>query len=209
MTITHHPSDEALVAFASGTLDEARSVVVATHVSVCPRCRELVRVLEQAGGTMIEQASPAALRAEALEATLSRIDGPPPAAVKRQARQDYPEALAPYDVGRWRWIGPGIYWRKADVPSTDGTRVFMLKAAPGSSLPHHGHSGIEWTCILEGAFRHQLGRYGPGDFDDADDSVDHTPLVEPDATCVCLVAMQGRLELRGWFGKLLQPFVRL
>ena len=209
MTITHHPSDETLAAFATGSLDEARSVLVAAHISLCERCRTTVGALEQVGGTLIEQAVPAALRPEALDEALARIGTAAPSASVPRARSDYPTVLAPYRVGPWRWIGPGLHWRGAEVPSRDGTRVFMLKSAPGSSLPHHGHSGVEWTCVLEGAFRHELGRYGPGDFDDADDSVDHTPFVEPDATCVCLVALQGKLELRGWIGKLLQPFVRL
>ena len=209
MTITHHPSDETLAAFVSGSLDEARSVVVAAHVALCARCRAAMGALEQIGGTLIDQAPPALLRAEALDAALARIGTTAAPAPPPRMTADYPEVLAPYAVGPWRWIGPGLYWRGADVPSRDGTRVFMLKSAPGSSLPHHGHSGVEWTCVLEGAFRHELGRYEPGDFDDADDSVDHTPFVEPGATCVCLVALQGKLELRGWIGKLLQPFVRL
>jgi putative transcriptional regulator len=209
MTITHHPSDETLAAFASGGLDEARSVVVAAHVALCEQCRTTMGALEQVGGTLIEQAAPAALRPEALDAALARIGTAAPSVSAALAVADYPAVLAPYGVGPWRWIGPGLYWRGTDVPSGDGTRVFMLKSAPGSSLLHHGHSGVEWTCVLEGAFRHELGRYGPGDFDDADDSVDHTPFVEPGPTCVCLVALQGKLELRGWIGKLLQPFVRL
>ncbi|HXI07886.1 MAG: ChrR family anti-sigma-E factor [Bradyrhizobium sp.] len=209
MSITHHASDDTLAAFASGNLDEARSVVVAAHVALCARCRATMGALEQVGGALIDRAAPASMRAESLDAALARIGTVTPAASAPRTTPDYPQVLAPYSVGPWRWIGPGVYWRGADVPSSDGTRVFMLKSAPGSSLPHHGHSGVEWTCVLEGAFRHEQGRYGPGDFDDADDNVHHTPFVEPGATCVCLVALQGRLELRGWIGKLLQPFVRL
>jgi putative transcriptional regulator len=210
MTIMHHPSDETLAAFASGTLDEARSVVVAAHVGLCAHCRATLGALEQFGGALVERAVPATLRADAMDAALARIDAAaPPATVARRTASDYPDVLTPYEVGRWRWIGRGLYWRNADVPSGDGTRVFMLKAAPGSALPAHGHSGTEWTCVLQGAFRHDLGRYGPGDFDEADDSVEHTPFVERGDACICLVALQGNLELRGWIGKLLQPFVRL
>jgi putative transcriptional regulator len=133
----------------------------------------------------------------------------PSASAFRQGEPDCPGVLAPYEVGRWRWIGPGVHWRNVELPESEGTRVFMLKAAPGSSLPHHGHSGVEWTCVLQGVFRHHLGRYGPGDFDEADSTVDHTPFVEEGDVCICLVAMQGNLELRGWLGRLLQPFVRL
>jgi putative transcriptional regulator len=210
MTITHHPDEEALAAFAAGTLDEPRSVVVAAHVALCPHCRAIVAACEQVGGALVEQAAPATPRAGALDAALARLDETAPSApAVRQPEPDCPGVLAAYEVGRWRWIGPGVHWRKVAVPESEGTRVFMLKAAPGSSLPHHGHSGVEWTCVLQGAFSHDLGRYGPGDFDAADDTVDHTPFVEEGDTCICLVAMQGDLELRGWLGKLMQPFVRL
>jgi putative transcriptional regulator len=209
MTITHHPSDETLAAFASGSLDEARSVVVAAHVALCARCRSTMAALEQFGGALLEQAEAAPLLAESLDAALARIGTVAPAALAPRTTADYPEVLAPYGVGPWKWIGRGLYWRNAEVPSSDGTRVFMLKAAPGSAMPHHGHSGTEWTCVLEGAFRHDLGRFGPGDFDEADDAVEHRPFVEQGAACVCLVALHGTLELRGWIGKLLQPFVRL
>ena len=78
-----------------------------------------------------------------------------------------------------------------------GVRVFMLKAAPGTRIPRHKHTGTEWTCVFEGAFRHDLGRYGPGDFDEADETVEHNPVVEDDEPCVCLVALQGSIDFRG------------
>ena len=162
MTINHHPDEEALAAFAAGTLDEPRSVVVAAHVAMCPHCRATIAAFEQLGGTLVERAVPAASRTGSLDQALARLDeAAPRATVSRQPEPDCPAVLAPYEVGRWRWIGPGVHWRGVEVPESDGTRVFMLKAAPGSSLPHHGHSGIEWTCVLQGAFRHDLGRYGP------------------------------------------------
>ena len=43
MTIAHHPSDLTLAAFAAGTLDEGRGLVVATHLATCAACRKAVR----------------------------------------------------------------------------------------------------------------------------------------------------------------------
>ena len=37
MTIAHHPTDATLAAFAAGTLDEGRALVVATHLSLLVR----------------------------------------------------------------------------------------------------------------------------------------------------------------------------
>jgi len=65
------------------------------------------------------------------------------------------------------------------------------------------------TCVLSGAFQQEGTRFGPGDFDFGDDTIDHRPLVEPGQDCICLVAMQGDLQLKGLFGRIAQPFVRL
>ena len=39
----HHPHDELLMEYAAGALDESHSLLVATHLSFCPVCRENVR----------------------------------------------------------------------------------------------------------------------------------------------------------------------
>jgi putative transcriptional regulator len=84
----------------------------------------------------------------------------------------------------------------------------MLRAGPGIALPHHKHTGFEWTTILAGAYEHEYGRYATGDFDEADAEHDHTPLVDPVDGCTCIVAMTGSVQLQGWLGRLLQPLVR-
>ena len=73
----------------------------------------------------------------------------------------------------------------------------------------HTHTGIELTCVLKGSFSHVGGRFGPGDFDYGDDTLDHQPLVGGEEPCVCLVAMTGDLRMNGFFGRLISPFVRL
>jgi putative transcriptional regulator len=214
MTIMHHPSDATLAAFASGTLDEARGLVVSTHLSLCAHCRNGVRAFEHVGGKLLDDVEPAAMSEGALDRAMALL-GPQetkPSAVsapRMASAGDFPEPLSQYALGSWRWIGRGVQWRAVDVRSEEGGRVFMLKAAPGTRLPRHKHTGTEWTCVFEGAFRHDLGRYGPGDFDEADESVEHNPVVEDGVACICLVAMQGNIELQSWIGRLIQPFVRI
>jgi len=211
MTITHHPSDATLAAFAAGTLNEARSLVVATHLSLCATCRQAVRAFEHVGGALLDAATPTAMSAGALARATAALGQPETIApVRRDPRAgDLPAPLAQYELGSWRWIGRGVQWRSVAVDSTENCRVFMLKAAPGTRLPRHRHSGTEWTCVFDGAFRHDLGRYGPGDFDEADESVEHNPVVEDGVPCICLVALQGSIELQGWLGRLLQPLIRI
>ncbi|MGC1780818.1 MAG: ChrR family anti-sigma-E factor [Xanthobacteraceae bacterium] len=214
MSITHHPSDLTLAAFASGTLDEGRAVVVAAHLSLCPHCREAMLSFEHVGGVLLETAARAEMSAGALEramAQLTTAGQSVPVSLHPQPAEAgaLPAPLAAYALGSWRWIGRNVQWRSIDVASDDGVRVFMLKAAAGTRLPRHRHSGTEWTCVFEGAFRHDFGRFGAGDFDEADEQVEHNPVVEDGAACVCLVALQGNIELQSWVGRLLQPFIRL
>jgi putative transcriptional regulator len=208
----HHPSDTTLAALASGTLDEARALVVATHLNYCRQCREAVQSFESVGGALLDAAEPAEMAPDALARAMAELDaaGADAGEVRLPATaDDVPAPLSQYSLGSWRWIGRGVQWRSVDVPSDDGVRVFMLKAAPGTKLPRHRHTGTEWTCVVEGAFRHDLGRFGAGDFDEADESVEHDPTVEDGAVCICLVALQGNIELQGFLGRLIQPLVRL
>ncbi len=211
MTIAHHPSDLTLAAFAAGTLDEGRSLVVATHLATCAACRKAVRSFQRLRGIALEDGEQSPMAADALQRALAAIssDEPPQPARHGATPSEWPSPLSSYPLGAWRWIGRGVQWRSVPVPPEEGTRVFMLKAAPGTRIPHHEHAGLEWTCVLQGAFRHQNGRYGAGDFDEADESVDHLPVVEDGIECICLVALQGQIRFKGWIGRLVQPFVRI
>jgi putative transcriptional regulator len=210
MTINHHPSDATLAAFAAATLDEGCAVVVASHLDGCPLCRRAVRGFEELRGAALQNTAPVAMAPDALQRAIAAVSSEaPPAGQSEGDATQWPQPLASYPMGAWRWIGPGVHWRRVDVPSTAGTRVFMLRAAPGIRMPSHRHSGIEWTSVLQGAFRHQYGVYGVGDFDEADETVEHWPVIEDGAECICLVALQGEIQLKSWVGRLIQPFVRI
>jgi len=213
MTIVHHPSEETLVAFVKGSLCEGNSLVVATHLAHCSVCREEIRDIAELAGGILEQGNATAIAEGTRSGALDKLDHIPMEAHPGPitfARADRPMApLSIYEGCKWQWVGPGVYRQFIDVPNEAGTRVFMLKAAPGTRLPNHRHVGTEWTCILKGAFRHDHGRFGAGDFDEADSSVDHNPFVEEREECICLVALNGHVEMTGWLGRLIQPFVRL
>jgi putative transcriptional regulator len=207
MTIMHHPSDVTLADMAAGTLDEARALVVSTHLARCPQCREVASTLESAGGALLDALPAAEMARDALNRTVAKL-AMLPASPDASAGSGV-ETLSGYPLGPWRWLGRGIQWRQVDVPSADAVRVFMLKAEGGTRLPGHRHTGSEWTCVFQGAFRHEHGRYGPGDFDEADETVAHHPAVEPGEVCICLVALHGSIRLQGLLGRLLQPLVRI
>lgn len=214
MTIEHHPDEAMLAAYAAGTVDLGQRVALATHLHACPRCREWVRDMERAGGVFLAEERPSAMAADALARTLARLDEPPPEAAPpapetADAPAGLPGFVRRYQFGPWRFVAPRVHMRPIHLPEPGPTRVFLLRSAPNTALIEHEHTALELTCVLTGAFHHGGGRYGPGDFDLGDDSVRHQPYVEEGEECVSLVAMQGGLRWKGFWGRLAQPFVRL
>jgi putative transcriptional regulator len=120
-----------------------------------------------------------------------------------------PDFVRRYRFGRWTWVAPSVQFRPIELPAQSDMRVFLLRSGPGTKMLQHTHSDLELTCVLTGAFSHAGGRYGPGDFDLGDETVEHQPVVDAGEVCVCLVAMQGELRLKGLLGRIMQPFIRL
>ena len=214
MTIEHHPDEATLAAYGAGVLDLGQRVAVATHLRACPRCREWVRAMERVGGEIVETSAPAVMSENALEYVMARLGEPAPPPVARpvetaDAPAELPDFVRRYAFGEWRFVAPKVRVRPIHLPEPGPTRVFLLKSAPNTRLLEHEHTALEMTCVLRGAFSHDGGRYGPGDFDFGDETVRHEPRVEEGEDCVCLVSMQGDLRWKGFWGFLARPFVRL
>ncbi len=214
MTIEHHPEESTLAAYAAGRLDLGQRVALATHLRGCARCREWVRDMEGAGGAFVEDGKPAKMAADALERAFARLDEPAPPALARppetpNAPGELPGFVRRYGFGDWRLVAPRVQMRPILLPERGPTRVFLLKSAPNMRLVQHDHTALEMTCVLRGGFRHDGGHFGPGDFDFGDEAITHEPYVDDGEDCLCLVAMQGDLRWKGFWGLLARPFVRL
>jgi len=189
MSPRHHLDPATLVSHAAGALSAAMAAVAATHLEGCAHCR-LAR---------LQQPLPAA----AAE--------PAPAPMHRPAEL-LPRALHPYfgrtwKALRWRWVAPGVHLVRAAAGS--GDTLVMLKIAPGKSIPLHSHHGSELTQILQGAYDDELGHFGPGDMADLDSDIEHRPITSPGVPCVCVAALDGPLQFRGWLARKMQPMVGL
>jgi putative transcriptional regulator len=212
MTITHHPNDETLLAYAAGTLREPEAVLVATHLALCPQSRRWVRQLEDVGGHLLGELPPVEVAPDALARLMARIeadDGKAEPVPLAGDMPELPEPLRAYGLGPWRRIGPGIRMRKIGVPPDGDCRVILFEIQPGRKMPQHSHAGVELTCVLSGSYSDENGRFGPGDFEEADEDTNHRPFVDSDVPCVCVVALDGQIRLQGLLGRLMQPFVRL
>jgi putative transcriptional regulator len=212
MTARLQPSEERLLAYAAGTLSPPESVVVATHLALRPRTARWVDYLQVVGGEVLETLEPAPVADDLLARTLASLssvdeDGPPPGPANDMT--ELPEPLRRYALGPWRWIGPDMHMRDVHAPRAGDCRVILLRIGSGRTTPVHTHDSVELTCVISGAYETDEGRFGPGDFEEADGEVHHRPRTVSAEPCLCVVALDGQIRLDGWIGRVLQPFVRL
>jgi len=219
MAINHHPPEDLLADYAAGSLDEAGHLVISVHAAQCPHCQRFISAMEHLAGAALEDAPPVAMADDAFDAIMARIGEtkakptaaamPTPSPQVKLLDDDLPEALRRCQFGKQRRVAPGVKMQPIILPGAVKSRAFLLWSAPGTKMLEHSHTDTELTLVLKGSFSHEGGDYRPGDFDFGDDHVDHQPIVGGDEPCLCLVAMSGNLQMNGWFGRLISPFVRL
>ena len=210
--INHHPAPDTLLAHVAGTLSPGNALAVAAHVQGCAHCQGQVRRLETVGGALLEDLAPEALANDAFSVTLARLDEPtpPPPAKPRQVDLRLPPGLRLPSVlrgtaiGRWLWMGPGLRYSRVTLPWAPTENVMLLRVGGGRRVLRHSHGGAELTQVLWGGFHDITGAYGPGDMQEADETIEHQPLADPEG-CVCLASLEGGLRLP-WLSN---PFRRL
>jgi putative transcriptional regulator len=214
----HHPDEDVLLDYAAGKSPQATSVLVATHLALCPTCRAEVRRYEALGGALVEAEAPAPMAADALTSVLSRLDDEdevvetPVDLCDADTRKLIPQPLRGYlgtgiDSLPWKTRGLGI--REASLDFGDPSiRTSLVRIAPGSRVLGHTHGDLETTMVLKGAFNDSTGRYARGDVAVATADLEHAPVAEAGEECICLIIVEGGLKFTGTLSRLMNPFVR-
>jgi putative transcriptional regulator len=200
------PSDATLVAYAGGLLRTSQAVVVDVHLSLCPDTLRRLSAFERIGGAVLETIAPVALSNGALARVESRIDAAPlplPKPANSNTIDGLPEPLLRFSLGPRRWAGRGVSYRKVLVPDDGGCHAVLMRVEPGLPLPDHGHSGSEFTCVISGSYSNGDLVFGPGDFETAGPDTHHRPVAGTNEPCVCVIAVEGGIRLRGALGMLL------
>lgn len=220
MSIHHHLDAATLMRYASGDLDTAFTIVVASHLAMCDECRQSVRIAEAMGGQCLDDAPAPALSDGAFARISHAIDAdgarelpaaPDVQGASVQPRTDVPLPLRnlvgnTFDDVKWRTIIPGVQRHRIELVDTRSS-LYMLKIGRGRKMPEHGHGGPEITLVMRGSYSDVLGHYGAGDVADLDEHVEHQPVVNSDEPCICLVATEEPTQFKGIVSRLMQPFV--
>ena len=220
----HHAPDEILIAYAAGSLGASESLLVACHLTLCPRCRDLVADAEAVGAALLaapaSEPAPAPASAPMLDAMLARLDevevdtaGEPATVAPAPGRSAVdPRGLVPAPLFRligdidgapWRRLLRGIY--SLDVPAQgDDKYVKLFRFEAGLRVPRHAHPGFEGTLVLSGGFTDEDGHHVRGDLSVLDESRPHEQHIDDDGPCTWLLVADGKpipRTLLGWFAR--------
>lgn len=196
--------DVLIAQYVAGSLPEPARVLVESHLEMRPESMSFVSDLEGLAGAALELAEPAAVtsRDRSLEAIFASAPPSMPDVFTLPSRSDsgFPKALREY-VGTdrktvpWKTLLPGL--KEHVIFRRNGAEATLLWARAGRALPNHTHEGLELTLVLEGAFHDHRGRFVPGDISVADESLDHRPVADDDAPCLCLSVLFAPLKYTG------------
>jgi putative transcriptional regulator len=209
------PTDLLLAAYSAGGLDPALQALVASHLMMSPRSRSFVRALDELAGLELESIAPVPLsdRDRMLAAVFASDLMPDRSGRLRTARPGaivLPEPLRDYlgcelDDLRWKTLLPGVREHVIERKGRGDAKLLWAKA--GRKMPRHTHEGSEVTLVVHGAFRDATGLYAKGDIVIAESDLDHQPVTEPEADCICFAVTDAPLHLTGPFGRIMDLFL--
>ena len=208
--ITHHVSDALLLSYVSGQLPHPFALVIAAHISLCDDCRARAGAHAHAGGALLESTASTELSGGLKSGLMAQLDAPAPTEPHYTAKGPYPAPVMAALKGqppRWKHLGLGT--RQSILHHGREGSVRLLYIPGGMAVPDHGHNGLELTLVLQGAFHDETGRFGVGDLETADGDLEHTPIAEAGAPCICLAATDASLRFSSLLPRLLQPIFRI
>lgn len=220
MNVKHHLDEATVMAFAAGTLPTPIALVVSAHLSLCPSCRKRVRAAEAIGSAMLEETKPVGLSAGSVNNLFERLEAETRGDAQRDAPAEQavePDPILPLQVRKalgvplseikWKRVSRGVELHSIDLGEEDHGKLYLMKIEAGRALPSHGHGGSEVTLVLSGSYTDHMGQFGRGDIADLDDDVEHQPVVDAGAECICLVASEQPARFSGILPRLFQPLI--
>jgi len=70
----HHPSENLLIEYVSGTLPFAQAVAIKAHLHFCTECQQSVQKMSSLAGCMLEKLEPQPMLTGSFEQLMNTID---------------------------------------------------------------------------------------------------------------------------------------
>ncbi len=219
----HHPDDNLLTEYASGSAATALGIVICAHLQTCPQCRQRVEQLNRLGAAILKQSVAEPVQQETFEQLMTRIRNqatpvgeakvtgePAPFFVNDPMMKRLPKVIAkllPRD-GKLKWQSAGGSLKTARLKTgQQDYEVCFQKISSGGKVFEHGHRGLEITLVLQGSFSDEDGIYSEGDFLVRTPGEVHRPTATQNEDCLCISVVEAPVKLTGLFGKFINPFL--
>jgi putative transcriptional regulator len=201
-----HPSEEILLAVASGQADIPHRVLVEGHLDGCAPCRATLGELSAPGGAFLFSLPAEPPPKHLWERLQGRIANPPPEPdctllaeipLPAGARRELPA------LGEVRWRHLPVRGARYATLLRDPYSGSTLYAAhmPGRRVfPEHIHQGPEDLLVLAGGYEDHFGSFEAGTFASYATGTKHRPLTEPDEECWILFRLEKPNLFTGWRG---------
>ncbi|MCR9128324.1 MAG: cupin domain-containing protein [Alphaproteobacteria bacterium] len=193
--------DEGLVLdAASGAAPVAVRVLAACQAELNDDAAGRLSAAETAFGALLECGPVAPVSIDLYTRTVAELGGFETAAAGEAVTQS---SVFPRALERILSDGEPIVWDRRFGGMEEyvihslcepGVHVRLLKLPVGWRAPEHAHGGDELTLVMSGAFRDEVGRYGPGEVCHAASGHMHRPVVDGEEACLCLVVEFGQLK---------------
>ncbi len=217
MKINHHPDEEFLLDYATGSLQESWSIAIATHLALCPKCRNSLAQIETIGGNFLNELTPASSVnygnfdfESVFQQEFEKQDKKEMEFQDLQPVPILPEPLRSYvndDLNKIEWKRLGMKVSQHVIKTKENPVTTRLLRIPGgTTIPEHSHDGTEMTLVLSGSYSDQTGRYGKGDLQIANEKTRHQPRAELGKDCICLVVTDAPLKFKSLGARIAQPF---
>jgi len=224
--IHHHPDDNLLTEYASGSLAWALSISVSAHLQLCPQCRQRVSALNTLGGALLTSVASEAVAPDSFSRLMSRIhtESSSEKKVMNKARED-DELPAAYKYDpmlnrlpkvvakllpvngklKWQRVSPSLKTARL-VAGQEEYEVAFQRIRSGGTVVEHDHRGLEVTLVLHGSFSDENGIYHEGDFLVRNAGEVHRPTATLNQDCLCLSVVAAPVAVTGFLGKVINPF---
>jgi putative transcriptional regulator len=176
-----------LIDYARGALDEAHSLLVATHIALSPNARRIVREYESIAGAMLQECcAPVSMCEDALSSVLARLDDCASEECKQAIEECmcadadiFPECLRAYIDTKaenlpWQKARAGLHMIEVQTTCRESVAE-IVRIKGGSGLPERT---AEVTLVR-------------GDVIILNDEGPCKPMADRKEGCIALVVMQG------------------
>lgn len=203
-----------LMEYASGCLDEAQALIVATHISLSSEARKIVADYESIGGAMLNGCcGSVAMKSGALQSVMDKIETleKPKSCTEKLKKKcgdkDMPTCLASHmEKKTWKQEQAGLH--SIHVKTTCcGYTARLVKMAPDFSMEVRAVPDKHTLAvILEGTVRGGEQVFRRGDLAILEKGSTYPLRADPQNGVICFVVKPARSRFREWAGGIVSIF---